>query len=185
MLTRCKQTFGLAGEAGDLLTKRISISTISNCSEQNPMISDNPAHSRLPHALIYAGCLPFLAGALLLAGNAHSLPLLGDVKLIMATYGLVISVFLTGIHWGQQLSSGKAANGLFIASNILAVALWLAWLLLPTQIFLVFLTVPLLIILVIDAGLYKSGVLDTAYFRSRVIITGVVILSLLSAAVLP
>ena len=148
------------------------------------MNSKNPDLSFLPHALIYAGCLPFIAGALLLAGNVHSLPVLGEVELIMATYGLVISVFLTGIHWGQQLSLGKATKGLFIASNILALALWLAWLLLPTQMFLVFLSAPLLIILVLDAGLLRSGILNTAYFRSRVIITSVVILSLLSTAAL-
>jgi len=141
------------------------------------MSAENPAPSPLPHALIYAGSLPFIAGALLLAGNVHSVPVLGKVEMILASYALVISVFLTGIHWGQQLSLGQAAQGLFISSNILAVALWLAWLLLPVQFFLVFLSLPLLIML-------KSGILHTAYFRSRVIITSVVILSLLSAAAL-
>jgi len=148
------------------------------------MSAENPAPSPLPHALIYAGSLPFIAGALLLAGNVHSVPVLGKVEMILASYALVISVFLTGIHWGQQLSLGQAAQGLFISSNILAVALWLAWLLLPVQFFLVFLSLPLLIILALDARMLKSGILHTAYFRSRVIITSVVILSLLSAAAL-
>jgi len=55
-------------------------------------------------------------------------------------------------------------------------------LLLPTRMFLVFLAAPLLIILALDAGLNKSGILNAAYFRTRVIITSVVILSLLCAA---
>ena len=182
MIITCKQYPGLTGITGDLLSQSISINTISICSEKVPMTPKNPDISSLPHALIYAGCLPFIAGALLLAGNVHSLPVLGEVDLIIATYGLVISVFLTGIHWGQQLSLGKAAKGFFIVSNILALSLWLAWLLLPTRIFLVFLAAPLLIILAMDAGLLKSGILNAAYFRTRIIITSMVILSLLCAA---
>ena len=140
--------------------------------------SDNP----LPHTLIFAGALPFIAGALLLLAGINTLPLAGSVMDAMAAYGLVIVIFLTGIHWGQQLSLGKAAAGLFISSNVIAVMVWLCWIFLSPRIFMAVLTVPLTVLLFIDLMLNRNNVIGHDYFRSRLIITTVVITSLILAA---
>ena len=146
------------------------------------MIARSSTASFLPHALMLSGALPFVAGAILLLLGVDALPLLGRISDSLAAYGLVIVVFLTGIHWGQQLSLGKVASGLFISSNILAVGVWLAWLLMPERGFIIFLAIPLVVMLVIDRGLYQAGVLDKAYMISRAVITGVVLICLLLAA---
>lgn len=137
---------------------------------------------KLPHILIYAGAFPFMAGAFLLATGFTDLPLLGQIDEALAAYGLVIVIFLTGIHWGQQLSLGRLATGLFLASNFIAILIWLAWLILPTRYFIVFLAVPLIALLAIDRNLFCTGILERKYFQSRTIVTTTVILCLNIAA---
>jgi hypothetical protein len=146
------------------------------------MTAASASNSALAHILIYAGALPFVAGALLLVAGIHTLPLLGGVAGGVAAYGLIIVVFLTGIHWGQQLSLGRAASGLFVSSNILAVAIWVAWLVLPEKHFMVFLAIPLVVMLVIDRKLCRAGVLEKEYLFSRGVITAVVIATLFVSA---
>lgn len=146
------------------------------------MTAQNSATRFLPLLLIFSGSLPFITGTLLLLLGFEALPLIGNVAHAIAAYGLVIVVFLTGIHWGQQLSLGRTAPGLFIYSNILAVLSWLAWLLLPLQYFLVFLTVPQILILAIDHSLYMQAVLKKDYIIFRSLITGIVIICLFLAA---
>ena len=136
----------------------------------------------LPVFLIYSGSLPFITGALLLILGFETLPLFGSVADAIAAYGLVIAIFLSGIHWGQQLSLESTTSGLFISSNILAVLVWLAWLLLPLQSFLIFLVIPQLVILTIDHSLYAQGLIKKEYIVSRYLITGVVIICLFLAA---
>ncbi len=147
--------------------------TVTSASKHSPA---------LPHLLMFAGVLPFLAGAVLLLAGVSSLPVLGLTSSAVASYGLVIVIFLTGIHWGQQLSLGKAASGLFIFSNVIAVMVWLAWLLIPQRYFLVFLVLPFTAILAVDRKLMNTGVLARAYLRSRAAITLLVIFCLLVTA---
>ena len=135
----------------------------------------------LAHVLIFAGGLPFIAGALLLLLGVKTLPLLCNVTETMAAYGMVIVIFLTGIHWGQQLSFGKSAPGLFVSSNIIAVMVWLSWLVLAPRLFILVLVAPLVILLYIDFILNRNRVIGQGYFRSRVIITPIVICCLLAA----
>ena len=146
------------------------------------MTTRPPLEKNLPHALIFAGALPFIAGAGLLLLGVSTLPLLGNVTEATASYGLVITVFLTGIHWGQQLSLGNAAPGLFISSNIIAVMVWLCWLMLSPGLFMVVLALPLVALLCIDFMLNRNRVIDKDYFRSRVIITTIVICCLVVAS---
>jgi hypothetical protein len=138
--------------------------------------------TNLPHALIYAGSLPFIVGAILLLLDISSLPVLGNVTNLTATYGLVIVTFLNGIHWGQQLSLGFARPSLFISSNIITVGIWLSWLLASPQLFMVLLTLPLVVLLYIDFILRGGNFIAQDYFQSRLIISIAVISSLLVAA---
>ena len=129
-----------------------------------------------------SGALPFIAGALLLVFGINALPLLGSVSGIVAAYTLVIVVFLTGIHWGQQLSLGKTASGLFISSNIIAVAVWLCWLLLSQSLFLALMPLVLLMMLYIDRRMMRKGVISSEYYFYRLLISTLVIISLLISA---
>lgn len=130
---------------------------------------------------MYAGAMPFVAGVWLLLISVPTLPLLGNVIEAMAAYGFVITVFLTGIHWGQQLSLGYAASGLFVSSNIIAIIVWLSWLLVPRVTFLLVLAVLFLFLLSIDFVLRRKLLIRQDYFRSRIIITTLVISCLVVA----
>ena len=78
--------------------------------------------------LSYAGALPFVFCALCFIKDIHIFPLLGYVDSILSSYGLVISSFMAGSHWGQHLNlSGKWQIYLPIFSNINAILLWLSF----------------------------------------------------------
>jgi len=149
---------------------------------QVQMITKRFSINTLPHALIYGGSLPFIVAAILLMLGVSSLPLLGNVTNLTATYGLVIVAFLNGIHWGQQLSLGFARPSLFISSNIITVVIWFSWLLASPQLFMVLLTLPLAVLLYIDFILRGGNFIAQDYFRLRLIISIAVISSLLVAA---
>ncbi len=146
------------------------------------MIARRFSYNPLPHTLIYAGSIPFIVGAVLLILDVPTVPLLGNVRDLTAAYGLVIAVFLTGIHWGQELSLGHVRLRLFISSNIIALIIWLSWLLVSPEVFMAMLTLPYLVLLYIDLILCRKNLIDQAYYRSRLIITAVVICSLLVAS---
>ena len=57
--------------------------------------------------LTYAGAIPFIFFAVCLVSDIQELPFLGSVKKILSVYGLVISSFLAGAHWGQHLHMNK------------------------------------------------------------------------------
>lgn len=111
-----------------------------------------------------------------------TLPIVGNITDCIAAYGLVIVSFLAGIHWGHELSLGYVKLGLFISSNIIAVAVWASWLLLSPQLFIAILVLPLVVLLYIDFTLYLKKIISRNYFSSRMIITIVVIASLILAS---
>jgi len=143
-----------------------------------------PNPQGLPGQLILAGALPFIAGTLALIAGVRFLPLLGDISHAVAIYALVIATFLTGIHWGQQLSLGSMPINLFISSNIIAVLIWLSWLILPVTGFLFFLIPVLAVMLIIDRSLCMAKVITDSYLRTRMVITAIVMLCLIITAVL-
>jgi hypothetical protein len=149
------------------------------------MRTASPQLSRLPHLLACAGALPFVAAGLLSVAGTTSVPGIGPVQDATALYGLLITVFLAGIHWGQQLSDVKPGVNLFAVSNVIVVVLFVSWLLLPMAAVILLLVVALGAILVIDATLLRDGVLSPVYFRTRFIITGIAMLSLGLVVALP
>lgn len=79
--------------------------------------------------LSYAGAIPFIVCAGFLSLDLGEPSWLGPVESILSVYALVIAAFLAGAHWGQHLHiQGKWSRYLPITSNIIAVALWLAFL---------------------------------------------------------
>ncbi len=53
--------------------------------------------------LTYAGAIPFVLCAICFVLNIDVVPLLGNVKHIIAIYGVMIVTFLSGAHWGLHL----------------------------------------------------------------------------------
>jgi ATP/ADP translocase len=128
--------------------------------------------------LAFAGALPFVASALLLWAGHTSLPVLGSVANIAASYGLLILAFMAGVHWGQRLSGVKTSLNLFLTSNVTALAGWFAYLLLSPRLFFASLAVLFAVVLLIDRRLGSEGHVSIDYIRTRTAVSALVVLSL-------
>ena len=137
-------------------------------------------NTKLYTALALAGTIPFIAGALLPLLGHDSLPYLGPMNLLVASYGLAIVCFLAGAHWGTYLCARSAVSlNLFVSSNAIFLAVWFAYVgagietAIGVQIF-AFLT-----LLLIDRRLRAADVISATYFRVRVLATLIAVSSLL------
>ena len=130
--------------------------------------------------LPYAGALPFVFCALFFIKDIHILPLLGYTDRILSSYGLIISSFMAGSHWGQHLNlSGKWGICLPVFSNINAVLLWVSFVIFSFKILFFILAISFLALLLIDQKLCQGGVISCEYFRTRFLVTLIVISSLI------
>ena len=143
-----------------------------------------PPHSAKFHFyFVYAGSLPFIILAVFLLCEVELVPYLGQTINILATYGLVISVFLAGVHWGQYLASVDGSPiYLPIISNIIAVFVWVAYLVMPIHVYLISLIVVFALLVAIDFKLGKTKQISHSYFELRLRVTFVVLISLAVAA---
>jgi ATP/ADP translocase len=128
--------------------------------------------------LAFAGALPFVASALLLWAGHSSVPVLGSVATIAASYGLLILAFMAGVLWGQRLSGIETQLNLFVVSNAIALAGWFAYLLLKPQLFFASLALLFAVLLLIDRRLGAEGHLSFEYVRTRSVVSSLVVLSL-------
>ena len=129
----------------------------------------------LSQCLTYAGVLPFLGAAIIPAVKPNFLGLNYDN--IILTYGAVIVSFVAGVHWGIYLFKDPPLN-LFIHSNIAALLAWSAVLVAhPGSAFILLLC--FLYLIVIDRQLWKAGVIEKWYLRTRLIATTLVLFALL------
>ncbi len=135
---------------------------------------------RLHTLLIYAGTIPFVVAALL--------PYLGlfvfydpnFFHYIAIQYGIVITSFLAGVHWGSYIYCNSRTNvNLFVTSNIIAIIVWLAFILLPPFWMLFVLIITFIALLIIDYRLNKDEVITDTYFHNRFIATAIVVASLI------
>lgn len=134
--------------------------------------------------LTYAGSLPFVFCAILLLLNINTIPILGNVELILSVYSLVIASFMAGSHWGQHLNiSNKWRLYLPSFSNINAVILWISFLVFPFQILMYIFMLSFLLLWWIDKKLYNDNIIEKEYFYTRCFITFIVILSLIISGV--
>ena len=137
---------------------------------------------RIYSILAMAGVTPFVACALLPLVGISDLGPAGPLAQVAASYGLAIVSFLTGIHWATQIYDRQHAGfNLLIASNVVFVAVWLAFVLGSIEVALTAQLVALLVLLGIDRWLMNSGVITGHYYRTRSVAT---ILATLSLAIL-
>ena len=131
-------------------------------------------------ALTIAGVTPFLACALLPLAGIDAIEPLGKLDQLASSYSMAILCFLTGIHWATQLyARDRAPLNLFIGSNVVFLAVWIAYVAsgltwaLSTQL----VAFPLL--LSVDFRLQRVGLISRHYLGMRFIATAVACFSLL------
>lgn len=136
---------------------------------------------KLYTALALAGTLPFVAGALLPLLGYRSLPLLGAVDQLVASYGLAIVCFLAGAHWGMYLA-GRSVDSLnlFVTSNVLFLVAWFAYVGAELTIAIGAQIIVFLVLLYIDRRLAAADVISASYLRVRAVATLIAIVSLLA-----
>jgi len=150
--------------------------------ENSPAQPTDTAFSmKQAHALAWAGIIPFALLSLAVISN-YPLPLAGfSATGLLASYSLIIAVFLCGAQWGYHIGGTRPALNLLLISNVLTVALWFAWEALSTLGFLLLAALYFGLILLIDMVAGRGGRLPAAYLRLRAGVTGLVCLCLFTA----
>ncbi len=130
--------------------------------------------------LMFAGVLPFAAGAVIAAlGLTLPAPLSAWPDWYRA-YTLVIGSFMAGTLWQSPAASGPdAQTGLLIISNLAALGLWFASGLLGLSAFLICAALIFAGLLICD---YQRG-LDPSYLQARLAVSGLVCSCLIIVAV--
>ena len=136
--------------------------------------------------LTYAGAIPFIFCAVCLGADIQELPFLGSVKKILSVYGLVISSFLAGAHWGQHLYINKHpwSRSLPILSNTIAVLLWFGFLVLTFKMLMAMFVAAFIVLLIIDRRLFQMDLITRHYFRTRFFVSAIVIMSLIISGII-
>ena len=135
--------------------------------------------------LTYAGAIPFVFCAVCFSFDIQSLSLLGSIERILSIYGLAISSFLAGAHWGQHLRINKSqwVRFLPIFSNVIAVLLWLGFLLLSFKMQMVMFVAAFVVLLIIDHRLFQMDIITRHYFQTRFFVSAIVIISLIISGI--
>jgi hypothetical protein len=127
--------------------------------------------------LTYLGLLPFLLCTVLIFFHIYTLPFLGYTTHIVAIYGLVIATFIAGAHWGQHLMLKQQWSiYLTITSNLNAIFLWSSYLFLSFKHLLIALSISFITSLLIDKKLLASKQIPHGYFRTRCLVTSMILL---------
>jgi hypothetical protein len=136
--------------------------------------------TKLYTTLALAGTIPFIASALLPVLGHYSLPYLGPLDQLVASYGLAIVCFLAGAHWGTYLSGRSAGSlNLFVISNVIFLAVWFAYVGAGVKTAIAMQIVAFLILLFIDLRLRTGDVISAKYLRARTGATIIAVASLL------
>lgn len=131
-------------------------------------------------ALTLAGVVPFLACALLPIAGIEAVEPLGRLDELASTYGLSILCFLTGVHWATQLyARERAPLNLFIGSNVVFLAVWIAYVASSLEWALATQLVAFALLLAVDFQLQQGGLVSRHYLGMRFIATALACFSLL------
>ena len=135
--------------------------------------------------LTYTGAIPFVFCAVCLGFDIQQIPLLGSVKTTLSIYGLLISSFLAGAHWGQHLHINKAQWRLALPlfSNTVAILVCIGFLVLSFKMQMVMFVAVFVVLLMIDHRLFQINVITRHYFQTRFFVSAIVIVSLIISGV--
>lgn len=134
--------------------------------------------SKWAPTLTLAGAIPFALPALLYLLGISQLPMLGALKTVVGSYGLVILSFMAGVHWGQVINRPHW-HQLLIVSNMITLSGWFAFLTANTTLLWCVLITGFCALLLVDRRLLSAGLITQAYWRLRVVVTAIVSASLL------
>lgn len=136
--------------------------------------------TRLYKTLTYAGSLPFLACAILPFAGITELGPFGSWDRLLLLYGLAIASFLAGTHWAFELARpGTYPVSLFIVSNALVLAVWLAVLVARVPIALAVEGLAFIALLRVDRAVAAAGGTPSGYFAMRQRITFIVVVAII------
>lgn len=116
--------------------------------------------------LSYLGTLPFFLSLIL-----HMLEYEIAISLIKS-YSLVIFVFILGTYWGFALHDNKTDAKLMIASNVLAILIWISYF---TKVYFTFATIGFISIILCDYYFLRKKILGQEYFATRTIVTIIIL----------
>ena len=127
----------------------------------------------------YAGSIPFLFGAVLLTTGVGTQNLSINIQHLLSVYGLVISSFMAGTVWGQQVNRNSGWQlYLLFCSNAIALALWAAFVMLSFTSLMIAYIIAFLVLLLIDYQLNRNGMSNDNYFQLRLRVTFIVVLAI-------
>lgn len=144
-------------------------------------------------ALMFAGCVPFLVGAMAPYFRISNLPLFGDVQSTVAYYALGISSFMAGTFWSLSLSPCTRENAqhgspmcprrLMLLSNALMLTPWLAISAIGIGVAFYFsLAVSFAAMMITDFRLNSRRLISSHYLQIRLLVTAIVVSCLVSLA---
>ena len=137
-------------------------------------------HNSLYGILAYAGALPFVACALLLAMDIAPIDAMGRWASVAAGYGLAIAAFMAGVHWGIYLQQAtRAPVNLLLTSNAVTVIVWLTFVLAPVTISLAVTAIAFIALLLVDYRLAGAELISASYLQLRRNVTLLVLSCLL------
>lgn len=130
--------------------------------------------------LALMGAFPFIACAILpLLGVAAIYPI-GPLDAVASSYGLAISSFVAGSHWGIFVRESKDLPiNLFYTSNVALLAVWITYVTAPLPWQLIVQIATFALLWGIDRQLRGADLISEHYFRIRSIATAAVCASLI------
>ncbi len=114
--------------------------------------------TRFTTVLTYAGALPFILCAFCPVGGTDRLPLVGETKVILLSYRLLILAFMAGNHWDQHpRAEGEWQVDPATYSTAIMIGLWVGYLALSVPIWLAASVAGTAALLLIDRRLRRAS----------------------------
>jgi hypothetical protein len=127
----------------------------------------------------YLGLLPFVVFAI---GSWLPLPLVHDAHAVLLAYAAVILSFMGAIHWGLAMTNDSAYTNRLLASSVIPALLgWIGLLLAPLAGYLL-ISAAFIGLFLADRQVARHGLLPDWYLPMRAVLTSIVVLCLLAAA---
>ena len=137
----------------------------------------------LPYILIFLGSIPFVFFSFLRIISLEEFLYL-DVNYILSIYSLSIISFICGSHWGLFLTNNTLKINLFFLSNFLTISSFFGILFLKMNYFFLLQILILIILLLIDFYIYRQNITQLKYIYSRIIITNLVVICLITPVII-
>ena len=137
----------------------------------------------LPYILIFLGSIPFVFFSFLRIISLEEFFYL-DINYILSIYSLSIISFICGSHWGLFLTNNTLKINLFFLSNFLTILSFFGILFLKMNYFFSLQILILIILLLIDFYIYRQNITQLKYIYSRMIITILVVICLITPVII-